>query len=426
MYYLFNSPPRRRRWHIKAYLSRTFRALESRDYRLFAAGQAISVSGVWMQRFAQAWLVLELTDSSLMLGLTVALQQIPLLLFTVSGGALADRFDRRRILIVSNACGMLPALAIGATVALDLVQLWMVWAAAVVQGLVDALEKPARMSLVNDIVGPKLLTNAVILNNSIQNTGKLIGPAVAGIVIGAAGMSVAFFVNAATFVPVVVGLWMIRPKYIDERTTKWQGGIRHTLGYVAKRRPLAVALGLTAVVGVFGYNFQILVPVMFKGEFGDDAAAAGFGLACLGLGGVLGGLAAAGKLRATARGLVLSAAGFGLGLALLGLAPVLGVAYGASFVVGVLSVIFAATSGAHIQLSVDREMRGRMMGLYVLALGGTSPFGGALMGAIAEWTSGRIAFLVAAGTMLVACAGAYRIQGKGRRTCDTEVSEAVV
>ncbi len=399
---------------INRYLSTTFLALSSRNYRLFAGGQAVSISGVWMQKLAQAWLVLVLTDSSLMLGVTVALQQIPTLVLTAAGGAMADRFDRRRILIATNLCSIVPALALGVLASLDRVDLWMVMVAALTEGLVDALEKPTRMSFVNDIVSPRLLINAVTLNHIIQQSGKLIGPAFAGFLIGTVGAPAAFFANALSFVPVVIGLTMIRTSGADERVERRHGSLRDTLHYVAHRRELAVALSLTAVLGVFGYNFQTLIPVTFRDVFGGDAKAVGYGFASMGLGGVLGGLAVASKIRATGRFHQLSAMAFGVALAVLGLAPTLWFAYFATLLVGMASVIFASTAGAHVQLAADREMRGRMMGLYVMAMAGSSPIGGPMMGGIAQVTNARVAFLAAAGLIFLACVAAFRYSRAGR------------
>ncbi|MDT5200081.1 MAG: hypothetical protein QOH34_1603, partial [Mycobacterium sp.] len=186
------------------YLTSTFSALAVRDYRRFAFGQAISVSGTWMQKLAQAWLVLELTNSPLLLGVTVAMQQLPTLLFTTVGGALADRFDKRTILLWMAIGATLPALAVGVLVQLHLVQVWIVMLAALIQGLLDAVDKPARLTVVNDIATPATLTNAVMFNGIIQDSGKVAGPAIAGILIASVGISAAFFINALSYLPVIV------------------------------------------------------------------------------------------------------------------------------------------------------------------------------------------------------------------------------
>ncbi|MGD9960811.1 MFS transporter [Nocardioides sp.] len=393
---------------IKRHLDSTFLALRYRDYRLFAAGQAISVCGTWMQKVAQSWLVLELTDSGLMLGVTVAFQTMPTLLFTAFGGSLADRFDRRRILLATGVLGMLPALALGVVVRLDAVVLWMVLAAALFQGLVDALERPARMTLVNDIVVPRVLPNAVTLNNVIQNAGKLVGPAIAGVLIATLGLAPAFFTNAASYVAVVIGLFLIRPAYVEERAVGSRGSVRETLKYVSGRPELAASLTMLAVIGVFGYNFQVLAPILIRDVFAGGATAVGLAFTLMGLGGVVGGLAFAGRIRGSAWSQLATAGLFCVALILTALAPTLWLAFGALFIMGAANVVFSSASGAYLQLTSDRHMRGRTMALYIVALAGSSTIGGPLQGFIAEVTSARVALLVAATVTALACAVMYR------------------
>lgn len=408
---------------MRRYFSSTLRALSSRDFRLFAGGQAISASGVWMQKLAQAWLILVLTDSGFMLGLTAALQHLPSLLITPMGGALADRFDRRRILIFSNLCGVFPAAALGVVVWLDVVHWWMVIVAALFQGLIDALDRPARMTFVNDIVGPRMLANAVTLNNVIQQSGKLIGPAIGGVLIGAAGISAAFFANAVSYVPVVVGLLLIRPAHAEVGSPIRKLGLAGTMRYVARRRELAIALGLAGIVGFFCFNFQVLIPLLFRDVLGGDAKAVGYALTSMGLGGIVGGLAVAGRMKADAKSQALSAGAFGTTLGLMSIAPGLGFGYAACIAMGAASVTYASTSGAHIQLAADRHMRGRMLGLYLLAFGGSSTIGGPMQGGIAELTNARVPFAIAACATLMASFVAYRL-GSGAEQSGATASQS--
>jgi MFS family permease len=403
-------------------LSATFGALSSRDFRLFACGQAISVTGTWMQKLAQAWLVLLLTHSSFAVGLTVAVQQLPTLFLTPFGGYLADRFERRHILIITAVCGALPALALGALMRAHLIQVWMVLAAALFQGLTDAVEKPTRLTLANDIVASDHLTNAVMLNNIIQDSGKLAGPAIGGIIIATAGVSAAFFANAVSYLPVIVGLALMHPAVPAERATTSRGNLRGTLRYVAGRRDLAIALSLTAVLGIFAYNFSVLVPVFFRDVFAADARATGLGLTCMGLGGVVGGVLVAGRMKISLQRVVLTAAVFGIALTMLALAPTIWLGYAGIFLVGAASTTFLSVSGAQIQLGADPAMRGRVTGLYVLALAGSSPIGGPMQGAIAEWASARVAFGVAAAATFVTCAVVIRLIWPGRVTPVTPVT----
>ncbi|MDT5154440.1 MAG: hypothetical protein QOI01_6173 [Mycobacterium sp.] len=381
---------------MKPYLVSTFSALGVRDYRRFAFGQAVSVSGTWMQKLAQAWLVLELTNSPVLLGVTVAMQQLPTLLFTTVGGALADRFDKRTILLWMAIAATVPALALGLLVQLQLVQVWIVMLAALIQGLVDAVDKPARLTVVNDIATPATLTNAVMLNGIIQDSGKVAGPAVAGILIASVGISAAFFINALSYLPVIVALLLIRPHQPVEPVAafKAMGNLTGTLRYVAGHPKLAAALALMAVAGLLAYNWNVLLPTLTRDVFGGDARTVGFAFTSMGLGAVLGGLALAAFLKASSRRLIVNGCAFAAALVGLGLAPALPFVYVILFFVGAFSVTFRATATSILQLNADPQMRGRVISLLVLATAGTTPLGGPLIGWVCEHASPRVACLV--------------------------------
>lgn len=383
---------------MKRYLAATFSSLALRDYRLYAIGQLVSVSGTWMQKLAQAWLVLELTDSPLLLGVTVAVQQAPTLLFTTSAGAMADRFPKRAILVLTAFSGLVPALALGILVDLDLIHIWTVLVAAFVQGLADALDKPARLTFVNDIATPETLTNAVTLNSIIQNSGKVAGPAVAGILIDVVGVGAAFYVNAASYVPVIVALLMIRPHPpVDHRGEfTMKGHLSQTFSYVASRPQLASALVVMTVAGLFAYNWNVLLPTLARDTFGGDARVVGFAFTSMGVGAVLGGLAMAGVLRGTSTWLFVNGCALSVTLGFLAVSPTVAVAYAVLFVVGAASVSFRATATSLLQLRTDPHFRGRVISLLVLATAGTSPAGGPLIGWICQNAGPRIACLVGA------------------------------
>ncbi|MET0456916.1 MAG: MFS transporter [Mycobacterium sp.] len=380
---------------MRRYLAATFSALAIRDYRRYAFGQSVSVSGTWMQKLAQAWLVLELTDSAVLLGVAVAVQQLPTLLFTTLAGALADRFPKRRILLWTAVGGMVPAVALGILAYLDVVTIWIVLAAAFAQGLADAVDKPARLTFVNDIATPATLTNAVTLNGIIQNSGKVAGPAIAGMLIAGVGISAAFFINAASYLPVIIALLLIRPHAPIHRgafTTK--GHLVDTLRYVSARPQLAAALVLMTVSGIIAFNWNVLVPTLTRDSFGGDARAVGFAFTSMGVGAVLGGLALAGVLRGTSLWLVMNGCVMGLALALTGAAPNLAVAYVLLFVVGACSVTFRVTATTLLQLYSDPGVRGRVISLLVLATNGTTPLGGPLIGWICGAASPRVSCAV--------------------------------
>lgn len=392
------------------YLRRTFSAFGVRDYRLYAIGQIISVCGTWMQKLAQAWLVLVLTHSGLLLGVTTALQQLPTMLFTTYGGVLADRYDKKRILICTSIAGAIPALFLGIVVKTGSVQVWMVMVAALAQGLVDAVDKPARLTAVNDIAGPEVLTNAIALNSVIQNAGKVVGPGIAGILIGTVGISVAFLVNAVSYLPVIIALVMIRTRMPVHSRLKvsTRGSTRETLRYVAARPDLAAALGLMFVAGLLAYNWNVILPTLMLDSFHGDAKTAGFAFTAMGIGGVVGGLVLAGLIRPTTAGLMVNGWVFAVVLILLSAAPWLSLAEVLLVVLGVASVTFRASATSILQVNSDPKMRGRVISLLVLCLNGTTPIGGPLVGYICQVFSPRVAFALAGVATAVAATVAMR------------------
>lgn len=388
---------------VTSYLRATFSALAIRDYRRYAFGQTISVSGTWMQKLAQAWLVLELTDSAMLLGVTVAIQQLPTLLLTTVGGNLADRFSKRTILLWTAIGGLLPALTLGVCVLADAINIWVVLAAALVQGVADAIDKPARLTFVNDIATPETLSNAVTLNSIIQNSGKVAGPAIAGILIAAVGTSAAFLINAASYLPVIVVLLLVNPhRPVGDGAHAPAGKLSQTLRYVARRPHLGSALILLAVTGLLAYNWNVLLPTLTHGTFGGDARAVGFAFTSMGLGSVIGGLAVAGVLRGTSTWLIVNACVLGVALTLTGLAPNLSVAYLLLFFVGAASISFRASATTLLQIRSAPELRGRVISLMVLATNGTTAFGAPLIGWVCGHASPRVGFLVAGVSTVVA------------------------
>ncbi|MBU8825140.1 MFS transporter [Mycolicibacterium goodii] len=391
---------------MRRYLAATFNALSIRDYRRYALGQTISVSGTWMQKLTQAWLILELTDSPLLLGITVAGQQLPTLLFTTVAGVLADRYSKRTILLWTAIGGMLPALMLGVLVWIDVVNIWIILAAAVAQGFADAIDKPARLTFVNDIATPETMANAVTLNSIIQNSGKIAGPAVAGVLISAVGVSTSFFLNAASYLPVVIALLSIRPRaQVTTGTVCAKGHLGETLRYVSARPHIAAALVLMAVSGLLTFNWNVLLPTLARDTFGGDARVVGFAFTSMGVGAVFGGLALAGALRGTSKWLILNGCVLGAALSLTGLMPTVTIAYALLFVVGAASVTFRSTATTLLQLHSDPGVRGRIISLLVLATNGTTPLGGPLIGWICAHANPRVACLVGGlGTVAAALA----------------------
>lgn len=405
------------RGDVRRYLAATFSALTIRDYRRYALGQTISVSGTWMQKLTQAWLVLELTDSPLLLGVTVAGQQLPTLLFTTLAGVLADRYSKRTILLWTALGGMLPALVLGVLVWIDVVNIWIVLAAAVAQGFADAVDKPARLTFVNDIATPETLANAVTLNSIIQNSGKIAGPAVAGVLISAVGVSASFFLNAASYLPVVIALLLIRPHApVITGNVSAKGHLGETLRYASARPHIAAALVLMAVSGLLAFNWNVLLPTLARDTFGGDARVVGFAFTSMGVGAVFGGLALAGVLRGTSKWLILNGCVLGAALALTGLMPTVTIAYALLFVVGAASVTFRSTATTLLQPYSDPGVRGRIISLLVLATNGTTPVGGPMIGWICTHANPRVACLVGGlGTVAAALAHWAYLRKAGTR-----------
>lgn len=378
---------------MRRYLRATFASLGNRNYRLFFAGQMVSISGTWMQKIAQAWLVLELTNSGTLLGVTAALQQLPTMLLSPWGGLLADRFDKRRILLWTQSLSAIPALVLGILTATDVVNLWIVMALALTLGTIEALDKPARHTFVLEMVNAQQVTNAVALNNIVLNAGKVLGPAAAGVLIATVGLASSFFFNAVSFLAVVAALLFMRTDQLELslRAQRAAGQLREGLRYVASKPGLLGPLVLMTVSGLLAYEWTVTLPLLARDTFGGDARIAGFVFSAMGIGAVVGGLALASLLHATTRNLTFWAVVFSAVLIATAVAPTLALALVLLFALGAASVAFRAVAAALVQLRADSQMRGRVMALLVVAIGGTTPIGGPLVGWIGETFGARVA-----------------------------------
>jgi MFS family permease len=402
---------------VKPYLNATFISLRTRNYRLYFIGQSVSLAGTWMQKMAQAWLVLELTNSGGWLGITLAVQQLPLLFLAPWGGLLADRMNKRTILIVTATAAMIPSLLLGVLTLTHHINVGLVLGIAVVGGLIDALDKPARQSFPSEMVSAPHLANAVMLNNIIQDTGKVVGPAVAGVLIAAVGLPYTFFVNSLSFLAVVAGLLLMRPVDLSapDRIARGAGQLRAGLAYVRATPRLFGPLALLASVGLVAYNFQLLLALLGRETFHGDARTVGYLLGALGAGSVIGGLALAGVLRATIGRIVGAATVLAVLLVATGLSPTQAVAFGSVFALGAASVLFKSVASTWLQLTAAPAMRGRVLALLVVAIGGTTPIGAPLMGWLAEQFGVRATFMLAGVLTAIAAALAYVYL---RRTAD--------
>ena len=396
----------------------TFSSLRIPNYRLYFTGQSVSLIGTWMQMTAQSWLVLQLTHSSTDLGLAVALQTLPVLLLGPYGGVIADRSDKRRLMIWLQVAMGVQALVLGLLVVLGTVRFWQVCLLAVVLGLNNAFENSARQSFVREMVGKDELRNAITLNSVTVNAARAVGPGLGGILIATVGTGVCFLLNAASFVAVVASLLLmdrsaLRPSPPAPRVA---GQLREGLRYAAGVPSIAVPLAMMGLVGLLAYEFQVSLPVLASHTFHGNSETYGFMTAAMGIGAVIGGLFTAARGRTGIRPMIVASTGFGLGILVTAFAPALALAYAAMLFVGWASVSFIAIGNSTVQLAARPEMRGRVVALWQVAFQGTTPIGGPLIGVVISLTDPRIGLAVGAAACLVAALGAYLYVGRGRPT----------
>lgn len=393
----------------------TFRSLGYRGYRLFFSGQIVSTVGTWAQKVAQAWLVLELTGSGTMLGLTAGLQQAPTLLLTPWAGLLADRVDRRVILIRTQWAAAVPALALVVVTATDRVTVPIVMVLAVVLGVVEAFDKPVRHTFAADVVPPADVPNAVALNSTMFNAGKVLGPAAAGIAISVAGVAAAFAFNALSYLVMVVALLRIRPSEVHPQAVvpKGPGALRAGFRYARGTPTVFSVLALTAVTGLVAYEWNTLVPLLAR-AFSPDAATIGYFFAAMGAGAIVGSLALAGILVAAPRTVFIGAITLAVMLGLVAVAPSYALVLLALFLLGAAATIFRAMATAVVQLESEPMMRGRVVSLMIIGLSGTSPLSGPLIGAVAEYAGPRVAASMGAAVTAVAAALSWHYLRRSR------------
>ena len=363
-----------------------FAALTVTNFRLYLAGQAISLPGTWMQTVAQSWLVLQLTGSGAMLGLGAAAQFLPVLLLGPYGGLVADRVNKRRLLLATQSTLGLLALTLGLLTVTHLVRLWMVYAVAVALGTVNSVDQPTRQTFIPEIVGRDRLQNAVSLNSVLTNASRAIGPAVAGILIATTGVGVCFLANAASFGAVLAALARIRPRELHPAAPagRQTGQLCQGLRNVRSAPGLLVPLLMMALVGTLAYEFPVSLPVVARVTLHGGATTYGFLTAAMGVGAVAGGLAIAGLARAGLLPYTLAAAGFGAAMAAAALVPSLPGELIALAVTGFFSTAFMATGNTTLQLTADPQFRGRVMALWSVTFTGSTPIGGHIVGVTAD------------------------------------------
>ena len=380
-------------------------------FRWYWASQLVSGVGTWAQAVAQSWLVLELTHSAVMLGTVTMLQFLPLLIFPLLGGVIADRLPRRRMLIATQSAAMIQALLLGALVATGTVQLWEVAVLALMLGLTNAFNNPAAQAFVPELVGPELVADAVAINSIQFNLARMVGGAVGGIAVVWWGIAGALFLNAASYLPAIVVLALIRPRHVTVRQrrpdVRLVQELTEGLRYAVRTPSVRPVVALFGVVGLLGFNWQVALPLLAVALHGGVT---GFGtlMSALGAGSLVAGVVLARNRRPSERRLALGGLAMGALLVLLGLSSWYGVSLALMVVAGFAGVVAAVTANTLLQIRTPDALRGRIMSIYVLLMGGTTPVGAFLLGTIAGgW--GIQAGLLVFGTLTILAIGAIQL-----------------
>ncbi len=393
-----------------------FRSLAVRNYRLFASGQIVSLTGTWMQNVAQDWLVLDLTDrSGTALGITTALQFLPMLLFGLWGGLVADRLDKRKVMLATQAAQGVLAVSLGVLVVTGVVQTWMVFCFAFALGMTTVFDLPARQAFVVEMVGPDDVTNAVGLNSATFNSARIIGPAIAGVMIAHGGTAPVFFLNGLSYVAVITGLLRMRADELfpGRRVARGKGQLRAGLRYVKGRKDLLLPIALVGVVGMVGLNFQITLALMARNEFHKGAETYGVLSALLAAGSLGGALLTARRKRPTRTVLLGSAIAFGVLETALGLMPNIVLFSIVLVPTGFAVISFTSTALSTVQLGAGEEMRGRVLSLYALVFIGGTPIGAPLIGWLGEHVGPRSTLVVGGlGSLVVSVTAGWLLLGR--------------
>lgn len=388
----------------------TFASLHNRNYRLYFTGQIISVSGTWMQRLAQAWLVLSLTNNNgVWLGVETGLQFLPMLVFGAWGGVIADRWDKRKLLYCTQTAAGLLAFGLALLVWTDTATLPIVFAFSLALGFTNVFDMPARQTFVMEMVGREDLPNAVGLNSVVMNSSRVLGPAVGGVFIQVVGLAPCFFFNALSFVAVLIALRMMDGSKLQKQPVvpRAKGQLRDGLRYAWSDRMVRVPLLMMAVIGTLAFNFTVVIPLMATDVFGLDAGGFGALTAVMGLGAVLGALGAASRRGVSYKRLIGLSLAMGIAILAAAVAPTLPLEVVAIFFMGMSSFAFIATANTTMQLTSRPDMRGRVMALYGIAFLGSTPIGAPIVGWISAQWGPRMGFAVGGVVALLAAGAAW-------------------
>jgi MFS family permease len=380
---------------------RTFQALSNRNYRYFFGGQLVSTTGSWLQTTAQSWLILELTHSAFALGLLLMVQYLPSLLLQPFGGLVADRFPKRTLLMCTQGSFAVVSGILGLSVAFGFVRVWEVFLLVLITGLVNVVDGPSRQSFVPEMVGWEQLPNAVALNSSVFNAARIVGPAVAGILIATVGTAVCFELDAVSYLAVILALYQMHPAelHIVKRTGEQLAGtfvqIREGLSHARRTPELMLVMVVMLVVGTFSYNLSVMIPALARDGLHSGAATFGLLSASLGVGALAGALGVAYVGRAAVPALLGGCAVFGTFLAIAGQAQSLPLLMVLLAMTGAGMIVHSSMSNSLIQLHTPARLRGRVMGLYLWVFLGTTPIGSPICGLIEQNWGSRAAMSIA-------------------------------
>ncbi|UCH81595.1 MAG: MFS transporter [Nitrospiraceae bacterium] len=381
-------------------------SLRHRNFRMFWFGQLISLTGTWMHQAAQGWLVFQLTESPFFLGLAGTAASSPILLFTLAGGVMADRHPKRYILLSAHILLMILALILTVLVVTDTVNVWFVLALAFMIGTVHAFEIPARQSIIIEMVGKESLLNAIALNSSAFHAARMIGPAIAGFIIGSIGLGYCFFLNSLSFLAIITALLKMRFKPEDEKHSSSHDikkSFREGLKYIFHNPDVYTILIAVGIISFFGFPYISFLPVYAEVILKVGATGLGMLMGCAGAGAFTGAIMLAARGDASRKGMIMAAAGvtYASSLLIFAQSTSLWLSYGMLYLVGVSGVNMIATANSIIQLSVPDALRGRVMSSFTAMFLGMAPLGNFTVGTLAHYTGTQNALAAAAGFCLL-------------------------
>jgi MFS family permease len=380
----------------------SLRAFQHRNYRLFYAGQSVSLIGTWMQTIAQAWLVLQITNSEVALGVVTMLQFLPIMLFVLFAGVIADRVPKRNFLVLTQSVAMVQALILAALVFTGEVHLWHVYVLALMLGFANAFDMPTRQAFAIEMVGREDLINAVALNSGMFNGARLIGPAIAGFIIAAFGVETVFLLNGLSFIAVILSLLAIRQSELYKIDRRGPAGnplreLKDGLQYSLRTPSILLIVIIVAVIGTFGYNFTVMLPLVDRFVLHKGSVTLGFLTAAVGLGSLVAAVLLAGRKKATRYQLFTGITAFTLLLGGVALSTNVYVSLACLVGIGAAGTTWATTANTSLQIAAPDEMRGRVVSLYMLLFAGSTPIGGYLLGFLASTIGTREAIGLFAG-----------------------------